>query len=300
MSEEKRLEPFVGSFQHLLDDKERLCLPADYIDALNERNRSDPRKVVYLMKGNGGDFRHVSIYDKAGFDLLRAKQPVDFSNVFDQRLDAQHRFTLPERLKSTLCLDKSIILGAAPNGSHVRIWRPMEYIEWNWTREQARTPPENPELSVLDRIDELVNANKPYVANSTPPDIPFVRGAVHDFSEKRRVVIPASQRQIIKDRNPSHADRVYVGGGQEFGVNYVTIHDVVGFDRARTRAPGLFNCAEYTRRDLDENRVVVPDDLAKQAQLNGEVAVIASPDSDYLQVWNARLRKLWDERVTRA
>jgi DNA-binding transcriptional regulator/RsmH inhibitor MraZ len=287
MSEEKRLEPIVGRFEHDFE-KNRVTLPADYIHTIRSRNPNEPL-VLYVTRKNGGDINYVAVYDQAEFDELK-KKPLNLNRFSPHKLGAYHRLSISDHCNA-LQLGESVILAASPDGTHLRVWNPRDYLQSSWARfeeraKQARTD------KVPESVSELVILSKPYVHSDTPPDIPFIKEVYQGLTDKRQVKLWNGNLKRILDRNPGTSGHLYIGSGHVDNFNYVTLHDLAGFERARKRVPGMIDCADYERGEFDnDNRIVIPESLADQAQLKDEVAIVVSPDSDYLQLWNAKLRR---------
>ena len=134
---------FYGTFEHALDDKNRLMIPAKLREELPEGERSDffltvgldeclwvyPKKgwehVVARMQGVSS-----AMQSKAGRDFQRAF----FSRVVRQELDAAGRLLVPEGLRGIARLRKDVALVGVMD--RIELWDKAR-----WKRlEQANAP----------------------------------------------------------------------------------------------------------------------------------------------------------------
>ncbi|MCH5189154.1 MAG: division/cell wall cluster transcriptional repressor MraZ [Oscillospiraceae bacterium] len=130
---------FNFTYNHTLDAKNRLFIPAKFREQLGEEFVifKGPEKCLY-------------VYDKATFEEVsrqfitkdRTRQRSFFSQVHETGVDKQGRVTLSADEVEHACLSKdAVIIGA---GQRVEIWAAEEF-------QSAITP-----ISQLDGIDEFI------------------------------------------------------------------------------------------------------------------------------------------------
>jgi len=123
-----------GRYEHTIDSKNRVFVPAKYKDALGES---------FILSSNGFN-KCVLVYSteewrKYEEKLIEASQTEAddifrevFSNTVDVQLDSQGRIVIPNYLKEKLKVDKEatvknlVILGV---GTHLEIWSEEGYAE---------------------------------------------------------------------------------------------------------------------------------------------------------------------------
>src|SRR5207247_76431 len=131
----------------------------------------------------------------ACFDELK-KQPLNLNRFTKHELSAKYcRVSISDHCAG-MRLGEGVILAASPDGTHLRVWNPSDYLQLGWARfeeraKQARTD------KVPESVSELVALSKPYVHSDTPPDIPFIKEVFQDFTDKRQVKIWNGNRQRI-------------------------------------------------------------------------------------------------------
>ncbi len=114
---------FFGSYIHVLDDKNRLCLPSRLRQKLEDK--------VYILKGYDGC---ISIYSEEAFQkyvdslatlsfanhLSRDVERIALSSVFELEIDKANRIQLPTALVNKYSISKDVVvLGLI---DHVEIW----------------------------------------------------------------------------------------------------------------------------------------------------------------------------------
>ena len=119
---------FLGEFQHSLDTKGRVILPARYRDQLAEG--------AYVTKGRGGclsvftpeEFEDVASQvrdqSKRGAKELNAAR-VFFSGALEVRPDKQGRVAIPAHLRTFAKLEREVIV--AGNFDHIEIWNSEDF-----------------------------------------------------------------------------------------------------------------------------------------------------------------------------
>jgi len=113
----------LGHFEHTIDDKNRLTLPAKFRDAFADG--------VFVTPGLDGC---LAAYSSSEFDRLvqrvRSLDPLShearlmnryfFARASDDALDKQGRITLPAALLATAKLDREVVVAGVYD--HVEIW----------------------------------------------------------------------------------------------------------------------------------------------------------------------------------
>lgn len=114
---------FFGSFEHTLDEKNRLLIPS--------RLRGQLSSKVFIMKGYEGS---LSIYTEQSFDnfleklqnlpyeskLSRDIERVSLSSVFELNIDLANRIQIPTALVNKYSITKDVVvLGVI---DHIEIW----------------------------------------------------------------------------------------------------------------------------------------------------------------------------------
>lgn len=139
---------FFGQFEHTIDGKGRLVLPAAFRPAF-----ADGGFVTYL-----GDC--AALFTPDGWEKYRRR--LELSGVFDRKQlrylfafvspftpDAQHRIGLGAKLRSTLGLDSGVtIVGSS---SHVAIYSNATWLEL----EGDATAPDEHGRTLDDKFDDL-------------------------------------------------------------------------------------------------------------------------------------------------
>lgn len=114
---------FFGSFEHSLDDKNRLMIPRKMRESISDK--------LYIMKGFDGA---ISVYEEAAFqNLMQKLTTFDFNhkdarsylrtqlaNTFELEVDKLGRVQLPTALVNKFNIGKEVVvLGAI---DHIEIW----------------------------------------------------------------------------------------------------------------------------------------------------------------------------------
>jgi MraZ protein len=141
---------FLGEFQHSLDTKGRVILPARYRDQLAEG--------AYVTKGRGGclsvftpeEFEDVASQvreqSKRGAKELNAAR-VFFSGALEVRPDKQGRVALPQNLREYAGLTRDVVVAGV--FSRIEIWDRDRWLELDRVGAQALTDSDDlPEFGI--------------------------------------------------------------------------------------------------------------------------------------------------------
>ena len=141
---------FLGEFQHSLDIKGRVILPARYRDQLAEG--------AYVTKGRGGclsvfraeDFEVVASevreQSKQGATQLNAARAF-FSGAQEVRPDKQGRVALPQNLRDYAGLTREVVVAGV--FSRIEIWDRDRWLELDRVGAQALTDSDDlPEFGI--------------------------------------------------------------------------------------------------------------------------------------------------------
>ncbi len=126
------LEDFVGRYHQKMDAKNRIVIPADWRETIKQRNPAQPF-VLYAASDLDTNLmiynQFIALYDVKGYQIIRGS--INGNNCYRLKIDKQHRILLAEELAEFAFLKKDIILAASPDKSHMRIWDPKCYDQWN-------------------------------------------------------------------------------------------------------------------------------------------------------------------------
>jgi MraZ protein len=141
---------FLGEFQHSLDTKGRVILPARYRDQLAEG--------AYVTKGRGGclsvftpeEFEEVASQvreqSKRGAKELNAAR-VFFSGAQEVKPDKQGRVALPQNLREYAGLTREVVVAGV--FSRIEIWDRDRWLELDRVGAQALTDSDDlPEFGI--------------------------------------------------------------------------------------------------------------------------------------------------------
>jgi MraZ protein len=110
---------FLGKYEHSLDDKNRVVLPAALRKDLSDQELQD----VGLVLATGTDNEFLELHTKEEWSLhskmLDDKYPVGkleveqalhgiHSNVYEIQLDRQYRFLIPEEIKKLVGIQRDV------------------------------------------------------------------------------------------------------------------------------------------------------------------------------------------------
>lgn len=126
---------FFGSFDHAVDDRGRVAVPARYRHAFAEggvlRVSADGCVELYTQRGFEDEVQtrlgeHVSTRDLEGRRMRRGFLP----GAFTVELDRQGRVLLPAAMRAAASLDsRAVVIGC---GDYVELWSPER-----WERESG-------------------------------------------------------------------------------------------------------------------------------------------------------------------
>lgn len=132
---------FRGTFEHALDAKHRLTVPAKYRDALK-----GGVVIAFSPETEVGTARSLSLwrpedYDSFAGGSLAELNPLSprardlrhllYGNSWDLELDAANRLVIPQRAREFASLDKEVVITGA--GDHLQIWDHLAFAEYNAT-----------------------------------------------------------------------------------------------------------------------------------------------------------------------
>ena len=141
---------FLGEFQHSLDTKGRVIVPARYRDQLAEG--------AYVTKGRGGC---LSVYTPEEFEDVASKvrdqsrrgakelnaARVFFSGAQEVRPDKQGRVALPQNLREYAGLTREVVVAGV--FSRIEIWDRDRWLELDRVGAQALTDSDDlPEFGI--------------------------------------------------------------------------------------------------------------------------------------------------------
>lgn len=124
---------FTGSYDHSLDGKGRVIIPASYREALGENftitlNPERSAIAIYpeaVWQGQTERFSHIDPMDKRGMRFLRYIMSVSYA---ENSMDAQGRVLIPTKLRGLAGLTRDIkIVGV---GSYIEIWDATAFDDW--------------------------------------------------------------------------------------------------------------------------------------------------------------------------
>ena len=131
---------FRGTFEHALDAKNRLTVPAKYRDGSARRDRAGD------LPGDGGGHRPFALDLAAGrLRLVRRSRRwrsstrsalaradlrnLLYGNSWDQELDSANRLVIPQPAREFAGLEKEVVITGA--GDHLQIWDRKAFAEYN-------------------------------------------------------------------------------------------------------------------------------------------------------------------------
>lgn len=130
---------FRGTFEHALDAKNRLTVPAKYRDVLKGG-------VVLAISPETevGTARSLSIWCPDAYDSFvqlaladlnplgpraRDLRNLLYGNSWDQELDAANRLVVPQPAREFAGLEKEVVITGA--GDHLQLWDRAAFAEYN-------------------------------------------------------------------------------------------------------------------------------------------------------------------------
>jgi MraZ protein len=130
---------FRGTFEHALDAKHRLTVPAKYRGALSEG------VVLALTPDSEADgVRSLSLWTAVGYesfvsDTLRGLNPIEpraqalrnilYANAWDLELDSANRVMIPAIAREFADLGKEVVVTGA--GECLRVWNRTAYTSYS-------------------------------------------------------------------------------------------------------------------------------------------------------------------------
>jgi MraZ protein len=147
---ESRERYFVGDFRHTLDAKNRLSIPSKWRFKGDEEVEFVvfPHPSGYLMvlpPAEAEKLRKAVFEQQLGDDTAQKWQYKTFSQADSLQLDANGRFTIPEKLKQKVGINRDVVL----------IGMMTKYAIWSPERWAAEAPDET-----RDNAHELLKAAK--------------------------------------------------------------------------------------------------------------------------------------------
>ena len=126
---------FMGEYQHALDPKGRVILPASFRGELEEglvmTYGIDGHLTVYSLEGWAGvasELHRMRQTDKQERRFARMM----LSGAYEERLDRQGRITIPARLRDYAKLDRDVVLLGQLDA--IEVW---DAAAWEIEREEA-------------------------------------------------------------------------------------------------------------------------------------------------------------------
>lgn len=132
---------FRGTFEHALDAKNRLTVPAKYRDALK-----GGVVLAFSPETEVGSTRSLSIwrpeeYEAVAGQALAGLNPLSprardlrnllYHNSWDLELDSANRLVIPPPAREFAGLDKEVVITGA--GDHLQLWDRSAFAEYNAT-----------------------------------------------------------------------------------------------------------------------------------------------------------------------
>lgn len=129
---------FFGSYEHVLDDKNRLCLPS--------KIRQNVTGKLFILRGYDGA---LSIYPEEAFNkyleslnslsfanhLSREVSRIALSSVFELEIDKVNRIQIPTALKEKYNITKEVVVLGL--NDHIEIWSKDRWNEYLKDNEEA-------------------------------------------------------------------------------------------------------------------------------------------------------------------
>lgn len=113
---------FTGVFNHGLDAKNRVFIPADFREDLGDSFLiyKAPEDCIYLYSQERWAQLVSKIEQETNSTLLRKKKRVFFSRVASCKMDKQGRITIPADFLEHASLEKDVVI--AGMGNCIEIW----------------------------------------------------------------------------------------------------------------------------------------------------------------------------------
>ena len=127
---------FVGEFQHAIDEKNRLVLPAKFRAFINDL---EDKKGFFIVASPIPGEHCLRLYTMSGWKQVaaklreeanKAKDPARYMRFFASRgefgaLDSQHRLVVPQKLMDYAGLKKDVLM--VGNVDWIEVWNVGEY-----------------------------------------------------------------------------------------------------------------------------------------------------------------------------
>ena len=131
---------FMGEYEHTIDPKGRMFLPAKYRDALGETVvliKWPYRRCLYVMSleeftNLSSSLNNVPLTDEAGQDVKRRI----FSKSTEVEMDTQKRILIPQSFRAFAGLEKEVIVAGVDD--HLEIWNRQDYNETDGDNDDLR------------------------------------------------------------------------------------------------------------------------------------------------------------------
>jgi MraZ protein len=130
---------FRGTFEHSLDAKHRLTIPAKYRAELAgrvvlavspETEENTPRSIAIWRPADFEAYAEGALADANRLSARRRDlQRAIFNNSFDMELDAANRVMIPTSLMSYAGLDKDVVITGS--GDCLEVWDRTAYAAYN-------------------------------------------------------------------------------------------------------------------------------------------------------------------------
>ena len=147
---------FSGTYEHAIDDKNRVAIPAKYREALS--GLQEERLMVTRFRS--GDRRCLDVYPMSAWGDLEAKilakrrfdprvqqfKRVYVSGAHDCTLDGQGRILLPQHLRDYAGLGRDVVFTG-----EIDMFKVWDRATWNRTFDEDETIFDQPEL--LDGLE---------------------------------------------------------------------------------------------------------------------------------------------------
>ena len=122
---------FVGQFQHSLDAKGRLILPAKFRSEFDRGGHLSPNTEGCVALWTPGEFARQSearlSQSRSGGPLQRQQARYWAANSSDVEFDKQGRFALPNSLREYGLLSGDVLVVGSLD--HIELWNPVVYAE---------------------------------------------------------------------------------------------------------------------------------------------------------------------------
>jgi MraZ protein len=129
----------IGEFQHSLDEKGRLIIPAKFREDLGERfivtRGFDQALFVYSLEQWEALKEKIENLSAASPDTQRAFERLFFSGAVEAELDKQGRVVIPQHLREHAKIDKDVYVNGV--SSKVEIWAKEVWEQYSQTVQQS-------------------------------------------------------------------------------------------------------------------------------------------------------------------